>query len=106
MKLDDMILTLEELKRLKNHLPYCVYPPIEKPMNVEEPYVVIEDLLENLITLIEFVKKLPSDLEQYKEKGCSVDYDSSLFEGAMNHGIDKTIRHIEEFINTIENSKK
>lgn len=61
------------------------------------------ELAENIITLIEFVKNLPSDLEQHKEKACSASYDSDLFNGAINQGVDRSIGHIEDFISTLEN---
>lgn len=80
MKLDDMVSALKELKGWEG-LPYC----IEEPMGVEGLGVVTEDLLENIITLIEFVKELPSDLEQCKEKEYSLAYDRDLFNGAINH---------------------
>ena len=100
MKLNDMILALKELKGWEG-LPYC----IEEPMGVEGLGVVTDDLLENLITLIEFVKGLPFDLEQHKEKVRSASYDSDLFDGAINQGLDRAIGHIEDFVNALENSE-
>lgn len=101
MTLNNMLLALQELKGWTG-LPYC----IEEPMGVEGLGVVTDDLIENLIVLIEFVEDLPSDLEQYKEKIRSVSYDSDLFNGAINQGLDRAIVHIEDFVNGIENKEK
>lgn len=102
MTLDNMVSALQELKGWEG-LPYC----IEEPMGIEGLGVVTDDLIENLITLVEFVEALPSDLEQCKEKVHSVSfYDRDLFDGAINQGIDRAIGHIEDFVNTIENPKE
>ncbi len=98
MTLDNMVSALQELKEWKG-LPYC----IEEPMGIEGLGVVTDDLIENLITLVEFVEDLPSNLEQCKEKIHSVSYDSDLFDGALNQGLDRAIGHIEDFVNTLEN---
>ena len=98
MTLDNMISALQELKGRKD-LPYC----IKEPMNIKGLDVITNDLIENLITLVEFVEELPSDLEQCKEKVYSVSYDSSLFDEAINQGLDRAISCIDEFINGLEN---
>ena len=98
MKLDDMVSALKELKGWEG-LPYC----IEEPMGIEGLGVVTDDLIENLIMLVEFVEELPSNLEQCKEKVRAVSYDSDLFDGAINQGLDRAIGHIEDFVNTLEN---
>ena len=98
MTLDNMVSALQELKGWTG-LPYC----IEEPMGIEGLGVVTDDLIENLITLVEFVKDLPSNLEQCKEKVRSVSYDSDLFDGAINQGLDRAIGHIQDFVNTLEN---
>ena len=98
MKLDNMVSALQQLKGWKG-LPCW----IEDPKGIDGLGVMTEDLIENLIALVEFVEDLPSDLEQCKEKMHSVSYDSSLFDGAINQGIDRAIGHIEDFINTLEN---
>ena len=65
------------------------------------------ELAENIITLIEFVKALPSDLTQCKTKESLTTHDndfmSDLFNGAINQGLDRAIGHIEDFISTLEN---
>ncbi len=98
MTLDNMVSALQELKGWKG-LPYC----IEEPMGIEGLGVVTDDLIENLITLVEFVEELPSNLEQCKEKVCSVSYDSDLFDGAINQGLDRAISCVNEFVNGLEN---
>ncbi len=98
MTLDNMVSALQELKRWEG-LPYC----IEEPMGIEGFSVVTDDLIENLITLVEFVEELPSNLEQCKEKMCSVSYDSDLFNGAINQGLDRAIGCVDEFVNGLEN---
>ncbi len=100
MTLDNMVSALQELKGWEG-LPYC----IEEPKGIEGLGVVTDDLIENLIRLVEFVEELPSTLEQCKEKVRSVSYDSDLFDGAINQGLDRAIGHIEDFVNTFENSE-
>lgn len=101
MTLDNMVSALQELKGWEG-LPYC----IEEPMGIEGLGVITDDLIENLITLVEFVEDLPSNLEQCKEKVCSVSYDSDLFDGAINQGLDRAISCVKDFVNTIENGCK
>ena len=98
MTLDNMVSALQELKGWEG-LPYC----IEEPMGIEGLGVVTDDLIDNLIALIEFVEALPSDLEKCKERIRSVSYDSDLFDGAINQGLDRAIEHITDFVNTLEN---
>ncbi len=98
MTLDEMALALHELKGWEG-LPYC----IEEPMGTEGVGVVTDDLLGNLITLVEFVEQLPSALEQCKEKVRFVSYDSDLYDGAINEGLDRAIGRIEDFVNILEN---
>ena len=95
MTLDNMVSSLQQLKKCKE-LPCWIADP-------KGSDIMTEDLIENLIALIEFVEDLPSDLEQCKEKIHSVSYDSSLFDGAINQGLDRAIGHIEDFVNTLEN---
>ena len=94
MTLDNMVSALQELKSCEG-LP-C---RIEEPMGVEGLGIATDELIENLIVLVEFVEELPSNLEQCKEKVHSVSYDSDLFDGAINQGLDRAIGHIEGFIN-------
>ncbi len=98
MTLDNMVSALQQLKGWKE-LPCW----IEDPKGIDGIGVMTEDLIENIITLVEFVEELPSNLEQCKEKVSSVSYDSDLFDGAINQGLDRAIGHIEDFVNTLEN---
>ncbi len=100
MTLNNMVTALQQLKGWQG-LPCW----IEEPGGIDGIGVMTEDLIENLIALIEFVEDLPLDLEQCKEKIHSVSYDSNLFDKAVNHGLDKAIGHIEDFVNTLENSE-
>ncbi len=100
MTLDNMVSALQELKGWEG-LPYC----IEEPMGIEGLGVVTDDLIENLIALAEFVEQLPSDLEQCKEQIHSVSYDSDLFDGAINQGLDRAIGHVKDFVESLENPK-
>ena len=101
MTLDNMVSALQELKGWEG-LPYC----IEEPMGIEGLGVVTDDLIENLITLVEFVEDLPSDLEQCKEKVSYVSYDSDMFDGAVNKGLDRAIGHVKDFVNGLENPEE
>ena len=98
MTLDNMVSALQQLKRWRG-LPCW----IEDPKGIDGLGVMTEDLIENLITLVEFVENLPSDLEQCKEKVRSVSYDSDLFDGAINQGLDRAISCVDEFVNGLEN---
>lgn len=98
MTLDNIVSALQQLKTWKK-LPCW----IEDPKGIDGLGVMTEDLIENLITLVEFVEDLPSNLEQCKEKIHSASYDSDLFDGAINQGLDRAIGHIEDFVNTLEN---
>lgn len=98
MTLDNMVSALQELKGWRG-LPYC----IEEPMGIEGLGVITDDLIENLITLVEFVENLPSNLNQCKEKVRTISYDSALCDVAINQGLDRAIGHIEEFVNSLEN---
>lgn len=98
MTLANMVAALQELKGWRG-LPYC----IEEPMGIEGLGVVTDDLIENIIALVEFVKNLPSDLKQCKEKLRYVSYDSDMFDRAINQGLDRAIRHVDDFVNTLEN---
>ena len=100
MTLDNMISALQELKGWEG-LPYC----IEEPMGIEGLGVVTDDLIEKLITLVEFVEELPSNLERCKENVPSVSYDRGLFNGAINIGLNRAISCVDEFVNGLENSK-
>ena len=99
MTLDNMVSALQELKGWTG-LPYC----IEEPMGIEGLGVVTDDLINNLITLVNFVKELPSNLEQYQEKPRPFSYDSiSPIDSAINQGVDRAIGHIEDFVKGLEN---
>ena len=98
MTLDNIVSALQQLKEWRG-LPCW----IEDPRGIDGLSIMTEDLIENLITLVEFVEELPSNLEQCKEKVRSVFYDSDLFDGAINQGLDRAIGHIENFVNTLEN---
>ncbi len=98
MTLDNIVSALQELKGWEG-LPDC----IEEPMGIEGLGVVTDDLIENLITLVEFVEALPSDLEQCKEKIRYVSCDNDMFDRAINRGLDRAIGHIEDFVNGLEN---
>ncbi len=100
MTLDNMVTALQQLKEWRG-LPCW----IEDPKGIDGIGVMTDDLIENLITLVEFVEELPSNLEQCKEKVRSVSYDSDLFDGAINQGLDRAIGHVEDFVNTLENPK-
>ncbi len=97
MTLNNMVTALQQLKEWRG-LPCW----IENPKGIDGIGVMTEDLIENLITLVEFVEELPSNLEQCKEKTRSVSYDSGLG-GAINQGLDRAIGHIEDFVNVLEN---
>lgn len=101
MTLDNMVSALQELKGWEG-LPHC----IEEPMGIEGLGVVTDDLIENLITLVEFVEDLPIDLEQYKVKVSSLAYDSDLFDRAIDQGLDRAIGHVKDFVNGLENPEK
>lgn len=98
MTLDNMVTALHQLQGWKG-LPCW----IEEPMGIDGLGVMTEDLIKDLITLVKFVEELPSDLEQCKEKAHSVSYDSDLFDGAINQGLDRAISHVEDFVNGLEN---
>lgn len=98
MTLNNMASALQQLKGWKE-LP-C---RIKDPKSIDGLNVITEDLIENLIALVEFIEDLPSDLKQCKEKVHSVSYDSDLFDGAINQGLDRAIGYIENFVNTLEN---
>lgn len=98
MILENMVSALQELKGRGG-----LHNWIEDPKGIDGIGLMTEDLIENLITLVEFVEELPSDLEQCKEKIRSVSYDSDLVDKAINQGLDRAIGHIEDFINTLEN---
>ncbi|MCR5669642.1 MAG: hypothetical protein K6G10_01435 [Butyrivibrio sp.] len=98
MTLNNMVTALQQLKEWKG-LPSW----IEDPKGIDGIGVMTEDLLDNLISLVEFVEDLPSDLEQCKEKTRAVSYDSDLFNGAINQGLDRAIGHVDNFVNVLEN---
>ena len=98
MTLDDMVMALQQLKGWRG-LPCW----IEDPKGIDGVGVMTDDFIENLITLVEFVEDLPSDLEQCKEQVHSVSYDSDLFGGAINQGLDRAIGHVEDFVKGLEN---
>ena len=89
MTLDNMVAALQQLKGWRG-LPCW----IEDPKGIDGLGVMTEDLIDNLITLVEFVEDLPSDLEQCKGKAHSVSYD---------RGLDRAISHVKDFVNGLKN---